>query len=352
MQTSSADFETSRQPLEAARDWMASGLRVALATVVETWGSAPRPVGSQIAVNERAEFAGSVSAGCIESFLVSEMLDIMDTGLPRKLSYGVSDAQAREVRLSCGGTIILFAEPLTDRHLVDTLSEVRPVARLVDLTNGHWLLSDGSGNLTPKSDFRKQLERGISTGQSRRMEMDERDFMLVVHALPQRLIVVGAVHIAEYLVPMARQLGFETAVVDPRPAFARNARLPGIGVDSRRVSEAMADLAPDRHTAVVTLGHDPLVDDPALVAALRSDACYIGCLGSRRTHACRLQRLHSQGFPEEALARLHGPVGLDLGGRSPGEIAVSILAEIVAARHGRVPVEGNERERTVAGESQ
>ncbi|MES9885912.1 MAG: XdhC/CoxI family protein [Candidatus Sedimenticola sp. 6PFRAG1] len=327
------DIDTALHPIEAARDWLAEGLRVALATVIETWGSSPRPVGSHFVVNEKAAFSGSVSAGCIESFLVSEMLDVIDENRPHLLTYGVSDTQAQEARLSCGGTIQVYVEPVSDRRMLETLCGKRPVARVLNLADGRWALSDNSGTLELTDALRTILKQGISMGQSRRFTADDQDIMLTAYPLPRRLIIIGAVHIAQFLVPMAALAGFEATVIEPRPAFARSERFIGFPVDSRPVANAMADLAADMNTAVVTLAHDPLLDDPALITALGSDAYYIGCLGSRSSHAQRLDRLRAQGFDQQELSRLHGPVGLDLGGRAPAEIAVSILAEIVAVRH-------------------
>ncbi|MET0106763.1 MAG: XdhC/CoxI family protein [Sedimenticola sp.] len=331
------DIDTAFHPIEAARDWLAADLRVALATVVETWGSSPRPVGSHLVVNEKAAFAGSVSAGCIESFLVSEMLDVIEEGVPRLLTYGISDDQAQEARLSCGGTIQVYIEPVTDRRMLETLCEKRPTARIISLADGRWALSDTSGSMELNEALRTILAQGKSTGQSRRLTIDDQDVMVTAYPLPRRLVIVGAVHIAQFLVPMATLAGFQTTVVEPRHAYARSESFPGYCIDSRPVADAMADMAMDSNTAVVTLAHDPLLDDPTLIAALRSDAFYIGCLGSHRTHAQRLERLHTKGFDHQALDRLHGPVGLDLGGRAPAEIAVSILAEIVATRYDKAP---------------
>lgn len=328
----------AEDPLAQARAWMGEGLAVALATVVETWGSAPRPAGSQLAVNARGAFAGSVSGGCIENFLISEALDVIAEGEPQLLSYGVSDAQAQEVRLACGGTIRVYVERIADTVVLDALIERRPIARVVDLADGASLLLDDSG---PSGDMALDAEaaaaaRGLlSAGASGLLSVGGRSYLVVSYTPPWRLIVVGAVHIAQALAPMAAAVGLATTVVDPRPAFARPERLPGVTIVTMPPDKAFRELAADAHTAIVALAHDPILDDPALKAALASDAYYIGCLGSRRTHAKRLDRLRAAGFTDADLARLHGPVGLDIGARAPGEIAVSILAEAIAARYGK-----------------
>lgn len=331
--------ESPLNPIEAARRWKAAGLQVALATVVQTWGSAPRPVGSQMAINEKAEFSGSVSGGCIENFLISEALDVIEEGTPQLFEYGISDDEAREVRLACGGTIRVFVEPAVAPGLLDTLAGSTAVARVIDLTDGRWTMvgtSAEGGTLPLDAAAKKTAQRMLGEGQSGVLTGDSEGLMVVAHLPPRRMFVIGAVHIAQALVPMAVAAGFGVTVVDPRPAFSRSSRLPETDILSDPVDTAMEMLAPDSNTAVVALAHDPLLDDPALIAALNSPAYYIGCLGSKRTHAKRLERLRGAGLGEDLLARLHGPIGLDIGGRSPGEIAVSILAEVVAARYGKM----------------
>ncbi|CCQ75116.1 XdhC family protein [Magnetospira sp. QH-2] len=333
-------MEPTEDPLVTARTWIQQGINIALATVVETWGSAPRPVGSHMVINDRGAFAGSVSGGCIENILVSEALEVIAEGAPQSLSYGVSTEQAQEVRLACGGTIKIFLERLDEPSLLDRLITARPLVRVVDLGSGAWatldeetaagLLTLSEGNRSAAMDLLRQDRCGL-------LPDEERDLMAVSYSKQPRLIVVGAVHIAQALAPIAASIGFETIVVDPRPAFARADRLPGVAVRTDRPEAALKDLDLDDRTAVVALAHDPMLDDPTLKGALDSQAFYIGCLGSRKTHAKRRQRLQNAGFDEAALDRLHGPIGLDIGARSPEEIAISILAEVIAARRGKDP---------------
>ncbi|NQU58780.1 MAG: XdhC family protein [Rhodospirillales bacterium] len=314
--------------------WLDQGHALALATVTSTWGSSPRPVGSQLIINDRGDFAGSVSGGCIETFVVSEALDVIADGGVLNLEYGVSDEQAREVRLACGGTVRVFVEPGPKRAVLEKLQNAQPVARVVDTQSGLSCvleLDRIEGDLVLEdmdlSDARLLLKHGSSSFVDK--------LFVQVYTRPRNLVIVGAVHIAQVLAPMAAAIGFSVSVIDPRPKFATPERLPGVTIIKERPETATDAITFDNWTAVLALAHDPQLDDPVLQAALNSDAYYIGCLGSRKTHGSRLARLRALGFDDQHLKRLHGPVGLDIGGRSPGEIAVSILAEIIAVGNGK-----------------
>lgn len=320
--------------LGKALEWLGQGHSIALATVTGTWGSSPRPVGSQLVINDRGDFAGSVSGGCIETFVVSEALDVIAEGGVLNLEYGVSDEEAREVRLACGGTITIFVEPGPEREVLEKLRQAKPIARLVDTQSGKSAVLDNDnleGDLALDeavlSDARLLLKHGNSGSVG--------NIFVQVYARPRHLVIVGAVHIAQVLAPMAASIGFNVSVIDPRPKFATSERLPGVTIITERPATAADNITFDNWTAVLALAHDPLLDDPVLQAALKSPAYYIGCLGSRKTQRSRLERLRSKGFGDEDFNRLHGPVGLDIGGRSPGEIAVSILAEIIAVGNGK-----------------
>lgn len=320
--------------LKQAIAWMEQSHGVALGTVVSTWGSSPRPVGSQMAINDKAAFAGSVSGGCIESFVISEAIDIIAEGEPQDLTYGVTDEQAAEVRLTCGGTIRVFVERAPPLAELERMAGDPPVTRVVDLASGAALMVDdegATGALALSEDRLNEVlclhKQGVSGVVVREGGVE---LFVKTYTRPRKLVVVGAVHIAQILAPMATAIGFQVTVIDSRPVFATPERLPGVTLVHERTEQAVQRLPLDSRTALVILAHDPILDDPALHAALASSAYYIGCLGSRRTHAQRLDRLRGAGFGEDALKRLHGPVGLDIGGRSSGEIAVSILAEIIA----------------------
>ena len=325
--------------LKQAIDWIDRGHGVALAGVVSTWGSSPRQAGSQLAINEKGRFVGSISGGCIESFVVSEAIDVIEDGEPQLLEYGVSDQSAQEVRLSCGGTVRVFVERAPPSEQLQRLVAREAVARVVDLDSGKSLIVDeigAQGVLELDAETLEQVRGMLRRKVSGTLTLAAMELFVTSYGRPRRLIIIGAVHIAQVLAPMATAIGFDVVVVDSRPAFGRDDRLPGVTIIRQPTHKAMRQLAPDSDTSVVALAHDPILDDPALHAALQSAAAYIGCLGSRRTHAMRLDRLHLAGFAERDLARLHGPIGLDIGGRSPGEIAVSILAEIIAVASGKV----------------
>lgn len=312
---------------EVALDWIAEGKPTALATVIETWGSAPRPVGSQLAISSEAEIQGSVSGGCVESAVVTEALDALDDGVPRILTYGVSDDEAFAVGLACGGTIRILVEPIgvgkgPDLSLIKSLA-----ARRADRVPAVYAVNTPTWErklVGPGDDLWAAAETARVTDKSG----FEGDWFLGVHNPPLRMIVVGAVHIAQPLLVMARQSGYDTTLIDPREAFGAEHRFPGETISNDWPDEAIRAFGIDTRTALVTLSHDPKIDDPALVEGLRSEAFYIGALGSSKTHAKRVVRLTEAGFDKAEIARIHAPVGADIGAKSPAEIAISILAQI------------------------
>ena len=312
---------------EIALGWHRAGRGAVLATVVETWGSAPRQPGSQLAIAGDGTFMGSVSGGCVEGAVVHEAAEALADGQARLLTFGVSDDQAFAVGLACGGTIRVLVEPvgqaLPEAMLADLVAaraERRAVAYLVNTVTWDRRLALGADD--PLASAVQARMRADKSG------MEDGDWFIAIHNPPLRMIVVGAVHIAQALLPMARACGYDPTLIDPRGAFGAEARFPGQVITDDWPDEAMAALHPDARTAVVTLTHDPKLDDPALLAALSSPAFYIGCLGSSRTHTKRLDRLRSAGVTDTQIARLRAPVGLDIGAKSPAEIAVSIMAQI------------------------
>ena len=313
---------------EIALDWHRQGKGAALATVVETWGSAPRQAGSQLAVSGAGEIMGSVSGGCVEGAVVTEALEAMEDGKSRLLTFGVADETAFSVGLACGGTIRVLVEPVGGAQgipeamladLVTARAARAPLAYSVHLTDwSRRLYTPGTAPEAIRARFR-----------SDRSGLAEDGSFIAIHNPPLRLIVVGAVHIAQALVPMARLAGFDPVLIDPRDAFGSAARFPGETLLNDWPDEAMTALRPDMRTAVVTLTHDTKLDDPAILAALASECFYLGCLGSTRTHAKRLERLRAAGVTESQIARIHAPVGLNIGAATPAEIAVSVLAQII-----------------------
>ncbi|MBF9034532.1 XdhC/CoxI family protein [Rhodobacterales bacterium HKCCE2091] len=310
---------------ERALEWHEAGRGAVLATVVQTWGSAPRPVGSQLAISGDGEMAGSVSGGCVEGAVVVAAMDAVASGKPELLEFGVSDDEAFAVGLACGGTIKVLVEPVGAAMPVETLRDLvaaraarRPVVYVTALDGSERRLA-GTDDAALAERFRKDAS-GVEEG-----------VFYHVHNPPLRMVLVGAVHIAQALLPMARIAGYDPILVDPRPAFAAESRFPGETIVEDWPDEALAEIGLDARTAVVTLTHDPKLDDPAIRAALASDIFYLGCLGSTRTHAKRVARLTEAGHSEAEIGRIHAPVGLDIGAMGPGEIAVSILAEVTAA---------------------
>ena len=306
-----------------ALDWHRAGRGAALATVVETWGSAPRPVGSQLVIDREGAMEGSVSGGCVEGAVVIEGLEALEDGKARLREFGVSDDDAFSAGLACGGRIRVLVEPVggslaeaTLAALVEARAGRRPVAYVLDLE------ALSGGKVAGAGDYPDRF-RADKSG----VEEDGRTFV-AIHNPPLRIMVVGAVHIAQPLVGMARASGYDVTVIDPRPAFAAAARFPGQAILEDYPDEIMPGLGLDARTAVVTLTHDPKIDDPAIREALGSEVFYLGCLGSKRTHAKRVERLAAAGYSDDAIARIHAPVGLAIGARSPAEIAISVLAEI------------------------
>jgi xanthine dehydrogenase accessory factor len=309
------------EPAQLALDWALAGRKVALATVVETWGSAPRGVGSQLVIDADGAMEGSVSGGCVEGAVVVAAIDSIAAGKHEVLAFGVSDDEAFAVGLACGGQIKVLVQPVGDGLTLATLqalAEARIAARPIGLATD---LATGSSRIITAADApdRFRLDRA---------GLEEDGTFITIQNPPLRLIIVGAVHIAQPLVGMARACGYAPVLIDPRGAFGSAARFPGETIIEDWPDEALAALKPDARTAIVTLTHDPKLDDPAIMAALRSDVFYLGCLGSTRTHAKRVARLQAAGFSDADIARIHAPVGLDIGGRQPAEIALSIMAQV------------------------
>ena len=346
-----------REILEDVERWRRDGKRFALATVVSVWGSAPRQPGSKMAVSSTGEIAGSVSGGCVEGAVAERALEVLETGKSALVRFGVTNEQAWEVGLTCGGKIEIFVETPREQattglyvELKRSIDEDRLVARATVVDGAEtgrqmllWPEGRSLGDLgAPEADQLARVLAGelFSTLTSRRERVataaGEMDLFVEVHAPRPTVIIVGAVHIAIPLVTMVGVLGFRSVVVDPRSTFATQARF---GHADRIVAEwpeeAFRRIGLTESSYVAVLAHDLKIEQPALTAALRSPARYVGVLGSRKTQAKRVQALVAAGLTRDEIDRLHAPIGLDLGGRRPEEVAVSIAAEIVAARNGR-----------------
>ena len=303
-----------------AEDWQAAGHRLVFCVVIRTWGSSPRQLGSVMLVRDDRMIAGSVSGGCVEGAVVDAALAMMDSAGCQRLDFGVADADAWDVGLSCGGEISVW---------------------LVSVSDGYFdavLLRQSAATMAGRQTLGLQFD--LTTG---RVEMitppaasilEDISFTLVHMPRPQ-LIITGAVHISQYLAPMAVQIGFHVVVIDPRQIFATSDRFPGIVVHDRWPDEVLAEMVLDQDTAMVTLTHDPKIDDAALHWGLAKPLFYVACLGSRKTHAARLERLAAAGFDGATTSRIHGPAGLDIGAKTPAEIAVSVAAELISAHRQR-----------------
>ncbi len=336
--------------------WQSAGDEIAVATLVRVEGSAPRPPGARLAVTRGGGMAGSVSGGCVESDVYERAMQVLDAGQPALAAYGIDDEQALDVGLSCGGTIHVLIEPFAAdeawkaaRKRVEAQQPVvLATAVSPEALRGRRLaaLPDGGivGGIDPALDgeiadeARRLLLEGSSgvIALSSALASSNAEVFVESFAPPARLYIVGATHIAMPLSRMAGELGFAVTVIDARGLFATDERFP----DAEAVVRAWPQdvLTPeklDAYSYVVVLSHDPKFDLPALIPALRSDARYIGAMGSRATHERRLTELRAQGFSDADLARIRAPIGLDLGGNRPEEIALAILAEMLAVRHGR-----------------
>jgi xanthine dehydrogenase accessory factor len=318
-----------RDAWEVARAWLDEQGQAAIATVVSTWGSAPVPVGGQLVVTVDDRFEGSVSGGCVEVDVLVEAADVMTSGKPKLLEFGVSEETAWRAGLPCGGKIKVMVEPLTraDLPFVEAVLMARAERWTVVVTTR---IADGTRRLY-SADDKMPVEVADCFASGLIGLIDTPDGELFVQPLvpPLRIIVAGATHIGQVFAELARQVGYSVTVVDPRSAFATEERFGAAAARAAWPEASFDELGLDIRTAVVALTHASHIDDEALTAALRSPCLYIGALGSRGTHAKRLERLGAAGFTAKDLARIHAPVGLAIGAKGPAEIAVSILAEII-----------------------
>jgi len=307
-----------RELLSELNEWTRSGEDIAIATVVETWGSSPRPLGSKMLVTRSGKMAGSVSNGCIEGAVFEEAQKVLKSGQPKIAAFGVADDVAFEVGLACGGHIEVFIQPFgrAQQQVLAMLNRDEPATLRTNLLTGDAEVVEG-------------------TPQGTELAKRQGDVFVEPFRRPAHLVIIGAIHIAIPLHRLARLMGYRVTVVDARAKFATKERFPE--ADELIVAwpdEAMAKITVDNSTYVVVLTHDPKFDLPALRSVLQKDAGYVGAIGSRKTNQNRFDALRREGFTEEQLSRVHGPIGLDLGSRGAEETALGILAEITAVRFG------------------
>lgn len=338
--------------LETVEVWLAEGRTVSLATVVDTWGSSPRSAGAKMAVSETMAMIGSVSGGCVETAVVQEALDSQRDGRPRLLNYGVSDDVAWDVGLACGGKISVFVELLDVswwRSLVEGVREDQRQATVTIIKGQHTgqkvLVDDGglkfaSAGLPQElcSTLTEAARAALDQGQNGTREIKGVEILVDVFRPRPRLVIIGGAHVAMALQHFAAFMGFRVILIDPRKAFATKERFPEADMISHRYPDKVLPeigLTPDTYLAVLT--HDPKIDDPALLTALPSPVAYVGVLSSSRTHEKRRTRLLKAGLPPELLERIRTPIGIDINAKTPEEIALCIMAEIIAVRN-RMPV--------------
>ena len=328
--------QVTHDVLKAARGWLQKDGRVALATVVGTWGSAPVGIGGQMVVAADGRFEGSVSGGCVEGEVIAEAEEILAEGKPKTLTFGVEDETAWRVGLPCGGQIKVFLERLDEANgaaLLDRAIDARSSRRgLVIRTR----LDDGRREFFEREDDRadETIKQHFASGESELQETPDGEIFLHALVPPARVLIIGATHIGQILAQLVKLAGYEVMVIDPRTAFAAEARFPGIKLDTEWPQDTIPKVGLDPYTAVVALAHVGHIDDEALKLAMRSECFYVGALGSKRNHAKRTQRLKDAGFSEEEIARIHSPMGINIGAQSPPEIAIAIMAQLVLALRG------------------
>ncbi|MGB2318906.1 MAG: XdhC family protein [Candidatus Puniceispirillum sp.] len=311
--------------LELADDWQQAGHKMAMAFVMQTWGSSPRQAGSIMLIRDDHHIEGSVSGGCVEGAVIDSAQSALASGTGQRLDFGVADETAWDVGLSCGGSIAILVSPVGDQG-IDSATLARAATQSRARENVRFALDAATGKIDP--------DMSIPADVTTPCIYNDTHFIFIQPPSP-RLIVVGGVHIAQHLVPMARRIGLDVTLIDPRSSFASEARFIDCTIITDWPENALKTMTLDAQTALVTLTHDPKIDDDALLPALASDLFYIAALGSRRTHEKRVTRLLAAGCDANSIARIHAPAGLDIGTKDPAGIAISILAELIAKRNGK-----------------
>ena len=298
--------------------WLKDKKKVALATVISTWGSSPRPVGGQMAIDINGQIIGSVSGGCIEGAVIIEGINSIKDGKTRVKDYGITNDMAWEVGLACGGELKVLIQPLNIEdqlvfHIVNNIKKRELTKVKINCLTGS-----------------RKIDNSI-TNQLSYYDKQKNEFIHIIDPKP-RLFIVGAVHIAQALISIARTADFEIILIDPREHFATQERFPNCKILNEWPDEALSNFTLDQATHLVTLTHDPKIDDPALIHVLKRNIGYIGSLGSKKTHQKRCDRLLHLNFSKNDLSKIHGPIGLDIRAKTPAEIAISIMGEIVSFR--------------------
>jgi xanthine dehydrogenase accessory factor len=316
--------------LRSAEAWRTAGRGVTLGTIVKTWGSAPRPVGALVAVRDDGLISGSVSGGCVEDDLVEKVrAKAVAATRPQELTYGVTNEEATRWGLPCGGTLQVVLEPVSAAsklgELLETIGKQQLVRRRLEMDSGRVTLEPGSWQDALEYDGK---------------------VLATVHGPRWRLVLIGAGQLTRYLAEMGKMLDYHVTVIDPREEYANGWDLPAVTLDRGMPDDVISGLNLDGHSAVVALTHDPKLDDMALLEALKSAAFYVGAIGSKKNNDARRKRLREFDLSDSEIARLRGPVGLYIGSKTPPEIAVAILAEMTAVRHGVASPDWGEKEKS------
>ena len=337
-----------KEVIDDINRWLAEKQTVALATVVQTWGSAPRKVGAKMALTPGGAISGSVSGGCVEGAVFEEGTAALQTNKSKLLHYGVADETAWDVGLACGGTIEVFVEALDTavyqfiRNLIQndeagaSITVIRGPEELLGRKLAVSRAGERLGTLGNAALDAQAIAAEAPLVHPQRVQLSNEVELFIDTVRPApTLIMVGGVHIAIALTSYAKTLGYRTLVIDPRRAFGSDERFPHVDkLIQAWPDKAFAEVTITPETAVALLTHDPKIDDPALKIILKTNPFYIGALGSNKTHAKRVERLRGYGFADAEIGRLHAPIGLDIGAQTPEEIALAIMAEIVRARSG------------------
>ncbi|NRB49157.1 MAG: XdhC family protein [Saprospiraceae bacterium] len=340
-----------KELLATVVDWTNNSKAFATATVIQTWGSSPRPVGSTMLVSSEMEMAGSVSGGCVEGAVIKTSVDLIKEGKSQRLAYGVTDEDAWAVGLSCGGKMQVFAERFLAfdprpaeqaawQQLSTCLQQNEPcilLSRLVDGEGFHAVvLPDGTvAGQAISNPLKEEAKRAYRERKHQIVEEGEDKYFAQVFPRKPQMLIIGAAHITADLVRLASIYDFETIVIDPRGVFSEKTQFthPPDQILSAYPAEVLPNFTLDAYTYAVVLSHDPKIDDNALHLLLPSEVAYIGALGSRKTHAKRVKRLEEAGFDEETIARIKAPIGLSIKAKKPKEIAMSIMAEIISVQN-------------------
>ncbi len=335
--------------LKKIQEWTSTGKKFAIATVTKTWGSSPRPVGSAMIISEDMEMAGSVSGGCVEGAVIKSAVPLLEKGESKQLAFGITDEEAWGVGLSCGGKIQVFAEQFLAfnenekaiwKQLESCLENNKGCVLLTRLKDGkgHHILVLPNGETIGDNATDELKNHGLRVYNERKnqiVELDEVSYFAQVFPRKSQMLIIGAAHITVDLVQLAQMYNFETIVVDPRGIFSKKTQFttPPDFIFEKYPSEILGDYQLDAYTYAVVLSHDPKIDDNALEILLRSEVAYIGALGSKRTHAKRVNRLLEKGFSETEIEKIYSPIGTDIKAKTPREIALSIMGEIIKVKN-------------------